>query len=374
VFLKRLELINFRNYAHLDLNFIQSLNILIGENAQGKTNILEAILFIALSRSARTSRDAELVRWEESLARVHGEVDRRRREKVHIDITLDRSGHKTFKVNNIPKSRLAEVIGQVNVVMFSPQDREIISGEPAARRRFLNLAIAQTHPDYYFNLACYNKVLSQRNRLLKSFHSATSDGALLEAWDEQLLTYGSRLIAIRERVVSQLSRCAALTHHKLAGGREHLEVFYRSNVHLDGASQEADLRAAYAAELRRWRKEEIRRGMTLVGPHRDDLKLLINRAEARMYGSQGQQRTAVLALKLAEVNLVREWIGESPILLLDDVMSELDDSRRQQVMALTDEVEQILITCSQQQTFSDAILRQAGLFRVHEGQVERLSV
>lgn len=370
MFLKRLELINFRNYSHLDLDFTRNLNILTGENAQGKTNILEAIQFIAISRSFRTFRDAEVIRWEESLARVHGEVDRQVRGKVDIDITVDRSGRKTFKINNTTKSRLAEIIGQVNVVMFSSQDREIVSGEPAARRRFLNLAIAQTHSDYYFNLAYYNKVLSQRNRLLKSFHDSTSNGALLEAWDEQLLTYGTRLMAIRKRVVNQLSQCAALTHSKLAGGGEHLEVFYRSNVHLERASREEDIRAAYAAELMRWRKEEIRRGMTLVGPHRDDLKLLVSGVEARIYGSQGQQRTAVLALKLAELNLVREWSGESPILLLDDVMSELDDSRRQQVMALTDNVEQILITCSQQRTFSDAILHRAGLFHIHGGRVD----
>jgi DNA replication and repair protein RecF len=350
------------------------MNILAGGNAQGKTNILEAILFIAISRSERTSRDADLVRWEESLARVRGEVERRVRERVSVDVILERTGRKTIKVNNLAKSRLAEVIGQVNVVMFSPQDREIVSGEPATRRRFLNLAIAQTSPEYYYNLACYRKVLAQRNRLLRSFPGQASDQALLEAWDEQLLTYGTRLIATRERVVEQLATRAAETHGKLAGGRERLAVQYRSNVHLKEARDEAEVQAAYAAELARRRTEEIRRGVTLVGPHRDDLRLLVDGVEARVYGSQGQQRTAALALKLAELDLVREWIGESPILLLDDVMSELDDSRREQVMALTDDVEQILITCSQQRTFSEAILRRSGLFHVHDGQVDPVEV
>lgn len=370
MFLKRLELTNFRNYEHLELELTHNLNILAGQNAQGKTNILEAILFMALSKSPRTAHDSELVRWDQPWSRVRGDVQRRAREGVSIDITLWPNGRKTVKVNEVTRRRLADVIGQVNVVMFGPQDLNLVSGEPALRRRFLNAAIAQTSREYYHNLAQYRKALLQRNRLLKSLMGKPVPPGVLEVWDEQLAHYGARLMEARIRVVAQLSEQAQEMHHKLAGGRERMTMAYQPSFDLDGATAAESLGEVLGRVLEQRRAEELRRGLTLVGPHRDDLELRINGQFARVYGSQGQQRTATLSLKLAELGFVRQWIGETPILLLDDVMSELDDRRREQVLALTDDVEQILITCSQPRTFSDAILRRAGLYQVQDGQVE----
>ncbi|HIE53423.1 MAG TPA: DNA replication/repair protein RecF, partial [Armatimonadetes bacterium] len=288
---------------------------------------------------------------------------------VSIDIILLSSGRKLIKVNEVTRRRLNEVIGQVNVVMFGPQDLTIVSGDPSQRRHFLNLAIAQTSREYYYNLAQYRKVLRQRNSLLKSLEGQLNRAELLDPWDEQLLHYGARLMEIRCRVVAQLAEKAQQTHYHLANGQEELTVRYGPSFDLQGATTAEELAQVFQAELQRRREEEIRRGVTLIGPHRDDLLLEVNGLEARLYASQGQQRTAAIALKLAELSLIREWIGESPLLLLDDVMSELDDRRRRQVMALTDDVEQIFITCSQKSTFSQAILRRAGLFQVHAGTI-----
>jgi len=363
---------NFRNYEHLELELTHNLNILAGQNAQGKTNILEAVLFMAVSKSPRTAHDSELVRWDQPWSRVRGEVQRRAREEVSMDLTLWTNGRKTVKVNGVTRRRMADVIGQVNVVMFGPQDLELVSGEPALRRRFLNAAIAQTSREYFHNLAQYRKALLQRNRLLKSLAGRPAPPGVLEVWDEQLAYYGARLMEARIRVVAQLSEQAQEMHYKLAGGRERMTMTYQPSFDLDGATAAESLGEVLGRVLEQRRAEELRRGLTLVGPHRDDLELRINGQFARVYGSQGQQRTATLSLKLAELGLVRQWIGETPILLLDDVMSELDDRRREQVLALTEDVEQILITCSQQRTFSDAILRRAGLYWVRDGRVEPL--
>lgn len=369
MFLRHLELEHFRNYTELSLAFHRSLNIFFGKNAQGKTNLLEAILFLALVRSPRTGRDAELVQWHQPWARVYGVVQRHARHEVKVEILLYPRGRKVVRVNGVHRRRLAEVLGEVSVVLFSPQDVEMAQGEPSLRRRFLNMALCQTSAEYYLALNHYRRVLEQRNEVLRRAQAPGFQRDWLLPWNEQLIHYASVLIHHRLQAVESLSLWARETHAHLSGGQEVLEVHYQPSVPLDGASTLEEIRHSLRSAMERLQEEELRRGNTLVGPHRDHLLLRVNGIELRTFGSQGQQRTAALSLKLAELRWLEQNLGETPLLLLDDVMSELDEERRRRVMDLTQNVEQIFITCAQERTFSEAILRNAGVFRIEEGSV-----
>lgn len=365
--LATLQLGSFRNYDSLTIHFSPGLNVLYGDNAQGKTNLLEAIHFLATGRSHRTSRDQDMIQEgkEELLARA--EVVRK---TGSIDLEL-RCGHQTrkqLKINGIAERKIARLVGSLAAVLFSPDDLQLLKGPPSGRRRFLDVELSQISQTYLHHLMAYNRLVAQRNTLLKQ---PVVDEGLLSVYDEQLVETGARLVARRAEAVSRLSPIAARYHEMLAEGREDLRLAYQSQgVGEDGTADLESVRRRLEQELARMRQEERRRQVTLVGPHRDDVGFWIAGRDARLYASQGQQRTAVLALKLAELEFMTEEIGEPPLLLLDDVASELDPNRRHYLLSAVREGVQSFITCTD---LEDLMVREwpesHRLFRVRAGTV-----
>lgn len=367
--LQDLCLRHYRNYAALSAAFSPTLNILTGANAQGKTNILEAIGLLSTTKSLRGSRDQELIQFDAEYAVDTGVVQRERRPDVTLEIALAPGQHKQVRLNGVRQLRLVDFIGQFNAVSFSSADVEVIRGEPALRRRFLDLEISQVTPSYVYALAHYRRVLEQRNRLLKALREGGQRGLLadsLAAWDEQLLDHGAHLVERRRQFVRHLEEFARPIHARLTEEAETLGLIYESSFPLpEGGAGE--IRPAFAAALAEHRPEELRRAVSLIGPHRDDLLIQINGRDVRVYGSQGQQRTAALSIRLAEIELIREIIEEPPVCLLDDVLSELDDLRRAQIFDVTIGACQTFLTCTSTRSLPEAVLARARLYRVDAG-------
>lgn len=340
---------NFRNYVNLTLNFTHSINIFIGENAQGKTNILEAIYYGAMGHSHRTNTDSELIRWEQEGASISLFFSR-----LNVDNSLlfkfSNEKNKEIIANNY-NIKPKELIGLLNVVLFSPEDLMLIKGMPTMRRRFLDVEISQVSPTYYQQLLKYNRIVSQRNTLLKKIRENKEKPEMLDTWDEQLAMIGSKIVEKRQETVKKLAMLANLMHRKITNSKENLTVIYQK--HGIDSTEIDHLGEEYRSKLLALRQNDIWRGSTSVGPHRDDLVLSVNNINLRTFGSQGQQRTGVLALKLAELEFIKSETGEYPILLLDDVMSELDASRRQHLIAFIKDRVQTFITATEKKYFPD---------------------
>ena len=367
--IKRLILHNFRNYAELSIKPDPGLNILLGRNAQGKTSFLEAIYVIALARSWRAGRDSELVRWESDQARVLAEVGREEQNDISVEVILGRSEKKQVLINTIRQTRLADLMGQVNVLLIEPHDVDIVRGEPSHRRRFMNLEISQVQPLYCHLLVNYRKVLEQRNRLLKDLQTRGGRDGVMDVLNEQLVNYGSKILDRRLSFVARIAGLARDIHSRIAEGSETVETKYHSRTNLDGADAVDQLAERLRSRLEEVRDEEIRRGITLVGPQRDDLIFTVNGVDARTYGSQGQQRTIALSLRLAELELMNETANEPPIILLDDVMTDLDEGRRKQVFDMTRGRCQIFVTAPSKRVFAPEFIAGGRIYRVAEGQV-----
>jgi DNA replication and repair protein RecF len=360
---------HYRNYSALSAGFSPTLNIFVGPNAQGKTNLVEAIGLLATTKSLRGSRDQELIAFDAEFAVDTGVVTRERRPDVTLEVTIGRGQLKQVRTNGVRQQRLIDFIGQFNAVSFSSADIEVVRGEPSLRRRFLDLEISQVGPSYVYALAHYRRVLEQRNRLLKSLREGGQRGALgdsLAAWDEQLLEHGSHLVQRRRQFVRHLEEIARPIHGRLTEEGERLGLSYECSFPLPENGAEA-IRAAFALALREHRAEELRRGVSLVGPHRDDLLFEINGRDVRVYGSQGQQRTAALSTRLAEIEVIREMTEEPPVCLLDDVLSELDDLRRAQIFDVTIGACQTFLTCTHTRSLPAAVLANARVYRVSGG-------
>jgi len=402
--LVRLSLTNFRNFARLTLDFPKPITLLQGGNAQGKTNLLEAIYYLATSRSPRASADREVVNWlafEEPLpfARLVADVVRGG-SPVRLEITLVQQANqggnaprfsKQVRINGVNK-RALDLVGCLPVVLFLPRDIRLVTGSPAGRRRYLNVTLCQIDAAYCRALAQYERVLTQRNALLRELRERGSERGeeQLRFWDERLVTLGSLLTARRAALVEALDEEARRQHRELSAGRERLRLRYVSGIterlplagqqlalKLEGAMEpptvDTDrIAALFQERLRAMRSREIAAGMSLLGPHRDDVHFLIEGRDLRAYGSRGQQRTAALALKLAEVTVMSRELGEPPLLLLDDVMSELDDARRRALLALLTSVPQAIVTATDWEDFSPAFRAQARQLRVVEGRIEEV--
>ncbi|HHY66740.1 MAG TPA: DNA replication/repair protein RecF [Alicyclobacillus sp.] len=323
--LESLQLLHFRNYPHLKLDTRAPVNVFIGENGQGKTNVLEAIDILALTKSHRTHRLAECIQWGEQSALIEGRVQRKTGSS-ELSVTLTSSG-KRAAVAGVERPRISDYVGMLNVVLFTPEDLQLIKGSPQVRRRFLDMEIGQISPVYLRDLQQYVRALSQRNQLLKSANTNPTERFTdtLDIWDDQLARHGSRVILRRAKFVRTLERHAREIHSRVSGDREVLSLSYAKVSPEQTPEQVFQM---YLHELRARRSLDLARGMTSVGPHRDDLVILLNDREAAAFASQGQQRTAALSLKLAEIELIREEVGEYPVLLLDDVLSELDPVRQ----------------------------------------------
>lgn len=346
-----LSLHNYRNYSDLDLRFDQNLTIFLGENAQGKTNIVEAIYYAAMGHSHRGNTDAQLIRWEEKQASMQLDFSRMQVEnRIQFHFYSEKTKEILYNGHSI---RPKELIGAMNAVLFSPEDLLLIKGAPAGRRRFLDMELSQASPMYYRQLAKYNRIVAQRNMLLKKIRERRAKADLLESWDAQLAVAAGEIVKKRLDAVKKLNMLANLMHRRISKNRESLEIQYEITG-LENMVPE-ELISWYNNKLDELRASDIARGSTGVGPHRDDLILKVNKINLRSFGSQGQQRTGVLALKLAELEFIKSETGEYPVLLLDDVMSELDVNRREQLLLFIKERIQTFITATDRGYFPKEI-------------------
>ncbi|AWB42784.1 DNA replication/repair protein RecF [Paenibacillus sp. CAA11] len=368
MFVKNLSLEHYRNYGELKLDSFGSVNLLLGRNAQGKTNLLEAILVLALTKSHRTSKDKELISFQADAAVLAAQVEKKY-GPVNLELRLSSQGKKA-KLNGLEQRKLSDFIGALNVVMFAPEDLEIVKGTPGVRRRFLDMEIGQVVPSYLFHLQQYQKILVQRNNMLKQAWNAGPEmQAMLEIWNEQLAEHGVKIVKRRKQFIRKLQKWAADIHYGITDGSETLELSYLPSFSEPEEEEEAVLLEHFMIKLSQMKDQEIRRGMTLAGPHRDDLSFYINGKEAQVYGSQGQQRTTALSLKLAEIELIHEEIGEYPVLLLDDVLSELDPYRQTQLIETFQSKVQTFITATGMESINASRLKDASIFHVQDGQV-----
>jgi len=383
VHLTRLALTNYRNYAAQELELAPGNVLLLGENAQGKTNILEAAFLLATGRADRATTDADLIAWEareeaQPFARVEGKAQRRSGD-VAVEVTIvGRPGaqgrlvaSKRFKLNGVAR-RGTDVAGTILAVLFTTDDMELVKGSPGGRRRYLDIMLTQADRAYARALSKYGKVVTQRNALLKRIQEGDAKADELEYWDGELAADAAYIAVERARAVEQIAREARDAHGRLSGEREAFEVAYDARL-VDGwpaerlaASEAADAAEAFLAKLRAVRSRDIAAGVTLSGPHRDDLIMTIGGEAAASFASRGQQRTAALALRLAEARLLEGRSGERPLLLLDDVLSELDESRRASVLAAFD-ADQALITSADPDRFPASFVAESQVWRVAAG-------
>ncbi len=366
-----LRLRNFRNYRQLDIEFNPHINILVGNNAQGKTNILEAVYLLATARSFRVAKDSEIIKHNEVASYISGKI---RRDAVHeLEITFRDLAAKKMKYNK-KETQPKEFVGNFNVVLFCPEDLYLIKGSPAGRRRFLDLEISQVNATYRSLLLDYQKILTHRNSQLKMAASKRQSKELLEIWDDQLITTGSRVIMHRAEMIYRLGLLSRLVHRRLSNNLEELALrykpFYAFDNHIEQLKYDYQTIAKeFALALAREKSNELLRGYSLVGPQRDDFLFLINQLDAKVYGSQGQQRTAALACRLAELEYMKSETGKYPVILLDDVMSELDESRKEYLLNLLQKNVQTIITTTNISDFKPEILDNASVFFVESGQI-----
>ncbi|MGD9317178.1 MAG: DNA replication/repair protein RecF, partial [Anaerolineae bacterium] len=352
----------------------------VGDNAQGKTNLLEAVYYLATTRSPHAGADRELVNWlateQEPLpyARLVGRVARSASE-IGIEVTLTQRANngsrykKQIRLNGVAK-RAMDLLGQLNVVLFLPEDIALVSGSPSRRRRYLDAALCQIDPVYCRSLSRYNQIVSQRNALLRDLRERGGDPAQLAFWNERLVEHGAYLVGRRWEALSALDELAHAIHVDLTDGNELLHLRYVPSVEMEGPGDADAVARAFQEQLQSLRQREVAAGMTLVGPHRDEVRFLVNEVDAGIYGSRGQQRTAALSLKLAEVSLMRVETGEDPVLLLDDVLSELDEHRRRFLMhTLENGAEQAIITTTDLHTLPAPFLERCRLWRVEMGRL-----
>ena len=398
--LTQLSLTNFRNFTRLDIDIPVGTVMLVGNNAQGKTSLLEAIYFLATLTSFHASTDRQLINFIEArqdLAVGRIVADFCRGEENHrIEVRIIQEPNTQNGIKHLRKEVLldgvkrkaSEVIGQFNAVLFLPQMMGVIEGSPEERRRYLNLALAQVIPHYQAALAEYNKALLQRNALLKQLFERKGDASQLDYWDDEIATFGAQLIHARIRAVKELERLAARTHHELTHAHEVLRLSYQpaydplpqtpgqfalpleAAIDRCGFSQE-QIRKGFLESLQKLRYEEISRGITTIGPHRDELRFLANGVDLGTYGSRGQVRSAILALKIAEVAWMNAKSGHWPVLLLDEVLAELDTERRFDLLARLDQSEQVLLSTTDLDLFDPEYVKKAVVWQVSGGRVEK---
>lgn len=355
--IKSLELADFRNYDSLHIDFSGGTNILYGDNAQGKTNILEAIYLCATTKSHKGSKDKDIVNFnkEEAHIRTYLEKDG---SDMRIDMHLRKSKTKGIAIDGQKIKKAAELLGILNVVFFSPEDLSIIKNGPAERRRFVDMELCQLDQFYLYNLNHYNKIVNQRNKLLKDMYFNPSLRDTLGIWDSQLVSFGSKIIERRQLFVQQLNEIILDIHKKLSGNKENLVIKYEPDVLIDD----------YEKSLSMSQERDIKLKQTTVGPHRDDFSFVVGDIDIRKFGSQGQQRTAALSLKLSEIELVKKMTKDNPVLLLDDVLSELDSNRQNYLLNTIGDI-QTIITCTGLDEFVNNRFEIDKVFHISNGMI-----
>lgn len=368
MFLQKLQLKNFRNYSEASLNFSPGINVLLGQNAQGKTNLLESIYVLATARSHRTANDRELIRFGNSDADIKGLVHRRS-DDLPLELELGKRGKKA-RVNHLEQAKLSQYIGQLNVILFSPEDLSLVKGSPTGRRRFIDMEFGQIAPRYLHDLTAYRDVLKQRNHYLKSLSmQKTNDRVYLDVLSEQLSLFGGSIIVQRQKFLTDLEKYAQELHLSITQGQEQLSFEYDSKLKDIKDRSEQELQQIMDTQLKTQYEKEIFQGTTLIGPHRDDIKFLINGKNVQTYGSQGQQRTTALSVKLAEIDVMKEQTGEYPLLLLDDVLSELDGQRQTHLLKTIQNKVQTFLTAPAMNDVARNLIKAPKIFTIEKGHV-----
>lgn len=359
--IKSLELADFRNYEELNISFDKGTNILYGDNAQGKTNILEAIYVSATTKSHKGSKDKEIVNFNKEEAHIRTYLEKEGVE-CRVDMHVRKNKSKGIAIDGQKIKKAADLLGLLNVVFFSPEDLAIIKNGPSERRRFADMELCQLDSFYLYNLNHYNKIVNQRNKLLKDMYFNPGLKETLNIWDSQLISFGSKIIERRKLFAEQLCEIINDIHNKLSGGKENLIIKYEPDVAIEN----------FEEKMKESQEKDIRSKITSVGPHRDDFSFIVNGIDIRKYGSQGQQRTAALSLKLSEIELVKKMTKDTPVLLLDDVLSELDSNRQNYLLSSLGDI-QTIITCTGLDEFVNNRFEINKIFKVTNGVVEAVS-
>lgn len=369
MYLSELQLNHYRNYESVDVYFSPDTNVLIGENAQGKTNLLEAIYVLALARSHRTNTDRELIQWHEDFAKITGLVQRAA-GKTPLELVLSQKGKKA-KVNHLEQAKLSQYIGQLNVVLFAPEDLNIVKGSPAVRRHFIDMEFGQMSSKYLYNISQYKSILKQRNQYLKQLQRRQAkDLVYLGVLSDQLAAYGAEVTVARRQFLQQMEKWAQKLHQEITKDREVLTFKYQSQIPEEQLDQSVEeLYQQFQTLYEKQQTREVEQGTTLIGPHRDDVQFLVNDKDVQAFGSQGQQRTTALSVKLAEIDLMKAQTGEYPILLLDDVLSELDDLRQTHLLKTFQNKVQTFLTTTSLENVKKEIIATPRVFTVTNGVV-----
>ena len=357
--IESLKLKNFRNYELLSLEFDKSTNIFYGDNAQGKTNILEAVYLSGTTKSHRGTKDKDMIQFGANESHIETIVEKNG-IKYQIDMHLKKNSPKGIAINKIPIRKASELFGIINIVFFSPEDLNIIKNGPGERRRFIDLELSQLDKVYLNNLSNYNRIVNQRNHLLKEIDYNKGALETLDIWDMQLIQYGNMIVERRQKFIEEINKIISNIHKKLTGNREDIKIVYEPS---NGA-------LSFEQALLKNKEKDLRIKSTSVGPHRDDIAFLVSDIDIRKYGSQGQQRTAALSLKLSEIELVKQSIHDTPVLLLDDVLSELDKHRQNYLLDSIHDI-QTLITCTGVDEFVNHRFSINKVFHVQNGQVTK---
>ncbi len=357
MYIKNIKIKDFRNYNELDLDFNSKVNFILGQNAQGKTNLLESIYITSIGKSFRTSRDTEMICFGKDFARVYCEISRNDIDGS-VEIIIDRAGKKFVKLDGVKIKRASELLKNVYIVIFSPEDLKIVKDEPEKRRKFIDRELCQIKPSYYDSLSNYKKVLLQRNTYLKE---ETVDPSILDIWDMQLAEYGKRVMRHRSEFIEKLDFISSEIHGKITDGRENLSIKYAPNV---------DFKDDLYEILKKSCDNDMRQRTTTRGPHKDDLEFFIDSINVRSFGSQGQQRTCALSLKLAEIKIIEDETGEKPVLLLDDVMSELDSMRQKFLIKSLEDIQLFITTTEMSERLLEEF-NEKNIFIVTKGNVEK---
>ncbi len=365
MYIDQLYLKNYRNYTAANIELSSKLNIFIGNNAQGKTNLLESIYVTGFGKSFRTNRDKDLLKMdaEHAQIRVHA---KKAYTDVTVDFRLNKQADKDIRVNGNRLQKRADLFGALNIVLFSPEDLRLIKEGPAERRRFIDRELSQISPKYCRGIIDYMHIMGQRNELLKQISFKKSMEAMVPIWNEKLAQAGTEVILARRKFLSRLGEMSRDIHFGITDGKESLKIAYLSNITAKNTDEYDTIYMAFMNRLEAAFERDVKRGYTSVGPHRDDLGIFVNEIDIRQFGSQGQQRTAALSLRLSEIEIIREEVGEYPILLLDDVMSELD-SRRQNDLIRTMKDIQTIITITDVDSIDSEYVKAARVFHVDQG-------
>lgn len=366
MYIESLSLKNYRNYEDLFIEFENKVNVILGENAQGKTNVMESIYVLAMAKSHRTSNDKDLIRWDQDYAKIEGRVQKQH-SSLPLQLVISKKGKKA-KCNHIEQQKLSQYVGNMNVVMFAPEDLNLVKGSPQGRRRFIDMEIGQVSPIYLHDMSQYQKILQQRNHFLKMMQlKKQTDQTMLEILTEQFIQMAVKIMAKRFEFLRLLQNWAKPIHQGISRGLESLEIQYKPSVEVLEGQDLSKMVVSFEEKFGKVRNREIERGTTLFGPHRDDLLFFVNNRDVQTFGSQGQQRTTALSVKLAEIELIHAEIGEYPILLLDDVLSELDDYRRTHLLNTIQGKVQTFVTTTSVDGIDHQTLKEASTFEVTSG-------